>query len=444
MTSFPYLEYTLASSVLVSAFQHYLVWRQYRKFAGRDVPGELRGQVPPEKFAQSQAYGRERARFSLIAGPLEEGMEWAALYYGLFPLLWRVSGRLPGRWPWPSGPAGCEYARLLVCFGLQYVISTLSTLPLRLYSTFVIEVKYGFNRTTAAQYVKDVLLSAVVTAAVGGPVLCAIHWVLARYGDQAGRLWLYVWLLLAALAMVFSVLWPVLIAPLFNDYQPLPEGALSSQILSLARSVGFPLRKVYVVDGSRRSSHSNAYFYGLWRYKRIVLFDSLLEQNSGHEERIVAVLAHELGHWRYRHTLKGMALGLARLGLYLKAYAMAAHQHRDLLLAFRFAPADFPVPSLFGLLFFMEMLAPLDNVLNYLLNAVSRRFEFAADAYAQRIGFRQPLREALIGLHIDNLSNMNPDSWYVAWNSSHPTLVERLERLREEGEGERDGKPKQN
>lgn len=441
--AFPYLEFTVLSTLAVHLFEYYLLLRQYRNYHAVAMPARLRGVVSEQKFARAQAYGRDRAGFSLVVSPVQAGISLLGLYFGLTPTLWRLAGAWQQQQSQSQSQSpllllpllrlgnviGEEYARLLLFSAASYAVSTALSLPFRVYSTFVVEQRHGFNRTTPLQFVKDLVLSAFVAAALGAPVLCGLHLVLQRYGDDASRLWFYVWLALVAVALVMMVLYPSVIAPLFNTFTPLPPGELRASIERLAASVRFPLRKLYVVDGTRRSSHSNAYFYGLGRHKRIVLFDSLLEQNAGHDERVLSVLAHELGHWRLSHMPKNMLFAMLHMAGVLKAYSAVAHGNAALYTSFRFDAAELPVPHILGLMLFMEMLSPLDSVLGYASNVLSRRFEYQADAFAKQLGHADSLAAALVGLHVDNLSNMVPDRLYSAYNFSHPTLVERLDAL---------------
>ncbi|KAJ3694726.1 hypothetical protein LUZ60_000103 [Juncus effusus] len=227
------------------------------------------------------------------------------------------------------------------------------------------------------------------------------------------------------LSIVMMTIYPVLIAPLFNKFTPLPEGELREKIEKLAASLKFPLKKLFVVDGSTRSSHSNAYMYGFFKNKRIVLYDTLIQQCSD-EEEIVAVLAHELGHWKLNHTLYTFIALQTLTFLQFGGYALVRNS-KDLFESFGFDTQ----PVIIGLIIFQHTIIPVQHLVSFGLNLVSRAFEFQADAFAKKLGYTSTLKAALVKLQEENLSAMNTDSWYSAYHYSHPPLVERLAALQD-------------
>ncbi|MBA0802332.1 hypothetical protein Gohar_012636, partial [Gossypium harknessii] len=228
-------------------------------------------------------------------------------------------------------------------------------------------------------FFRDLIKGICLAIVLGPPIVSAIIVIVQNGGPYLA---IYLWAFMFVLSLVMMTIYPVLIAPLFNKFTPLPEGELRLKIEKLASSLKFPLKKLFVVDGSTRSSHSNAYMYGFFKNKRIVLYDTLIQQCKNDEE-IVAVIAHELGHWKLNHTM----------------YSFIAVQHTVI---------------------------PLQHLVSFGLNLVSRSFEFQADAFAKKLGYGSALRAGLVKLQEENLSAMNTDPWYSAYHYSHPPLVERL------------------
>jgi len=379
--------------------------RQARR-AGDAVPAALTGLVDAATARRSHHYALARGRFGIVHGLWGAAVVLALLFSGLLPA---IDGALRG-----LGLAGAHrFAAFLVALS---AVSSLAHLPFSLWSTFVLEQRFGFNRATLALWLKDRVKGLLVGAALGLPLLYAAYGLFALAG--AGW-WLWLFALLAAWQIAMTWLVPAVIAPLFNRYSPLPDGPLRARLEALARDAGFHTRGLYVVDASRRSGHSNAYFAGFFR-PRIVLFDTLLQEMSVDET--AAVLAHEIGHYRAYHVHRRLAVGLAAqlLALFVLSRLLA---WPPLFHAF-----GFEGPSLHAALAltalgggaFTFFLAPLESWW-------SRRQEYEADRYSVRIA-RAPeaLRAALVKLNGQNLANLHPHPWYSAWNDSHPPLAERL------------------
>ena len=294
-----------------------------------------------------------------------------------------------------------------------------SELPAALYRQFHIETRFGFNRQTLAGFFVDLAKQAALGLALGAPLILAVLWLMAAMGEQW---WLYVWLTWMGFNLLMLALYPTVIAPLFNKFVPLDDGALRERIEALLRQCGFAARGVFVMDGSRRSSHGNAYFTGLGAAKRIVFFDTLLKQLS--PAQVEAVLAHELGHYRLRHVAKRMLL-LAALSLsllfVLGLLKTAPWFYQGLGVA---AQGDAVALALFMLAapVFLFPLTPL-------MSLYSRRHEFEADAYAARQSDADQLVAALVKLYRDNATTLTPDPVYSLFYDSHPKAAERIGRL---------------
>lgn len=220
------------------------------------------------------------------------------------------------------------------------------------------------------------------------------------------------------------IIYPSVIAPMFNTFIPLPEGELKHKLVAMASRLSFPLNKMYVIDGSRRSSHSNAYVFGLFK-KNICIYDSLLGQCEGRDGQVVAVLCHDIGHVAYRHTVFGVVISLVQVFITSLLYGLTTG-NEELYRSFGYHEG---MPLVIGLMLLGELMSPLDELLSPLGNLLSRHFEYQADEFAKKQGMAEDLGKALVGMSIANLSNMSPDPFYSTWNYSHPTLLERLDAL---------------
>ncbi|KAG8653526.1 hypothetical protein MANES_05G031000v8 [Manihot esculenta] len=384
--AFPYMEAVLGFMVLMYVFETYLDLRQHSALKLPTLPKTLEGVISQEKFEKSRAYSLDKSHFNFVHEFVTILLDSAILYFGILPWFWKKSGNfllLSGL------SAENEILHTLAFLAGVMIWSQITDLPFSLYSTFVIEARHGFNKK-------------------GGPYLA-----------------IYLWAFMFVLSLVMMTLYPVLIAPLFNKFTPLPEGELRAKIEALASSLKFPLKKLFVVDGSTRSSHSNAYMYGFFKNKRIVLYDTLIQQCKDDEE-IVAVIAHELGHWKLNHTMYSFIAVQILTFLQFGGYTLVRNSS-DLFRSFGFDTQ----PVLIGLIIFQHTVIPLQHLVSFGLNLVSRSFEFQADAFAKKLGYASALRAGLVKLQEENLSAMNTDPWYSAYHYSHPPLVERLAALDE-------------
>lgn len=302
-------------------------------------------------------------------------------------------------------------------------ISLLLGLPWSLYKTFFLEAKHGFNKTTIPTFITDTIKSIVLGAVFTPPIIAGIAYVLEKSGPNVA---LQLWAFLLALSIFMLSIYP-LIQKLFNKFTPLEPGKLRSEIEGLAASLKFPLKKLFVVDGSKRSAHSNAYFFGFFKSKRIVLFDTLLEQCNN--KQIVAVLCHELGHWAHQHTWILFIIGQLQMLAQLQLFSLFRND-ASLYTDFGFTnKGAFPPSSFVALVLFGYLTGPLDEVLSFFMNMISRKFEYQADAFAVSLKYGKPLKEALVVLNKENRGPPNVDPLYAMYNFSHPSLVERLDAI---------------
>lgn len=381
------------------------------KVMRRELPEEFRGIYDPEAYRKSQEYLQVKTRFGIITSTAGLITILAFWFSGGFNLLdqWVRSGGLR---PIPTG---------LAYIGLLVLLKAFLSLPFQTYDTFVIEQRFGFNKTTPATFVADLVKGTVLGLLLGGPLLAGI---LFFFQFAGGFAWLYAWLVFTLFAFFVQFIAPTWIMPIFNKFTPLGEGELKERILSYARSVDFPVEQIYVIDGSRRSTKANAFFSGFGRHKRIALFDTLISKQTVPE--MVAILAHEIGHYKKKHLLFGMALSIAHAGILF--YLLSIFLDRPgLYEAFFMAQ-----PSIYaGLVFFSLLFTPVDSILSIFLQALSRRNEYEADRYAADT-FEQPeaMVNALKKLAVDHLSNLTPHPLHVVLNDSHPPILQRIQAIR--------------
>jgi len=298
-------------------------------------------------------------------------------------------------------------------------ISAALDLPFSLYSTFVIEEKFGFNRTTIKTFITDMLKGSLLGLVIGVPLLYVILWLMQQTGEQW---WIYTWLVISGFSLFMMWVYPTWIAPIFNKFEPLEEGETLNRITSLLTRCGFNSNGIFVIDGSKRSSHGNAYFSGFGRNKRIVFFDTLLKMLS--DDELEAVLAHELGHFKKKHIIKGMAIsfGTTLLGLAILAWLMKADWFYSSL-------GVEHASSYMALLLFTLVLPVFTFVFQPLFSIFSRKNEFEADAFAAEQTDAKYLIHALVGLYRENASTLTPDPVYSAFYDSHPPAPVRIAHL---------------
>lgn len=376
-----------------------------------NLPSEFIGFYDEEKYRQSQDYAKANAKFSYVSSMFDLVVMVGFILLGGFNF---VDGLARD---WTSMPI----LRGFVFFGLLYVVRDILSTPFALYETFVIEEKFGFNKTTVKTFLFDKVKSYILVAVLGAVLLGGILYFFEETGDWG---WLYAWGLVSLFIVVAPSLFVTVIAPLFNKFTPLLDGALKDAIERYSENVKFPLTEISVMDGSKRSGHSNAYFSGFGKKKRIVLFDTLIEKHSVDE--LVAILAHEVGHFKKKHVLKGIFVSIAHAGILFFLLSLFI-ENRGLFEAFRMEQTSVYA----GLVFFSILYSPIELVLSIVMNIVSRKHEYEADAFAaDTIGSAEPLVNGLKTLSVSNLGNLTPDNLTVILNYSHPPILQRIAALR--------------
>ncbi len=381
---------------------------------GHEIPEVFRGEIDGGTLVKISSYTLDSHRFGTVESLFDDAVTLAVLLGGLLP---RLIDRLP---PWE------EHFLLtgLLFFGLLGLASGLIGLPFDLYRTFVIEKRHGFSTITFRLWMIDLLKGIAVSSVLMGLLLSAFL-TLLHFAPHSW--WFWTWLVFASFQLLMIWLYPVVIAPLFNRYEPIRDERLREAITALMAKVGLRTEGVYQMDAGKRSRHTNAYFTGFGKTKRIVLFDTLIASHTA--EEITAVLAHEIGHWRRRHILKQLLfMGVASLFLLW----LASHLIAWPLLYETFGFTQ-PIPVV-GLLLCAALFGPLTILITPIVSAVQRRFEREADGFVSGLtGTTAPLISALKRLARDNLANLHPHPLYARFYYSHPPLTERIARLKEFG-----------
>ncbi|KAL2760489.1 hypothetical protein ACRALDRAFT_2095164 [Sodiomyces alcalophilus JCM 7366] len=415
---FPWKKLILGFSIGQYVFESFLSLRQYRVLRRTEPPKVLEKEISRETFDKSQAYGRAKQEFEIINGLWGQIQNFVFVQFDVLPKLWSWTGDLllkyaPARF---SGEISHSIVFVLAFIFIQQVLS----LPGSIYHTFVLEEKFGFNRQTPKLFVTDLLKTNMLTVALAPPFLAGFLAIIKKTGN---KFFFWLWLFTAGLQMFMITVYPSLILPLFNKLSPLEEGELKTKVEALAARLKFPLHELYVIDGSKRSAHSNAYFFGLPWKKHIVIYDTLIEKSE--TEEVVAVLGHELGHWSLGHTTR--LFGIAQLHfIYIYTLFSVFINNRSLYADFGFLTQH---PIIIGFILFSDALSPMDTVIKLLMNVLSRKYEFQADAFARELGYSNDLAKSLIKLQIQNLSTMDADPAYATYHFSHPHLSERLKAL---------------
>lgn len=308
----------------------------------------------------------------------------------------------------------------ILFMGALIVLKSIVSLPFSIYNTFVIEEKFGFNKTTAKIFITDMIKGIVLSVALGVPLLGLVLVFFEYAGPHA---WLYCWITVVLFMLLLNYIIPTLIMPLFNRFTPIEEGELKVAIMNYARSIDFPLTQVFTMDGSKRSNKSNAFFTGLGKNKRIVLYDTLINQHTVPE--LVSILAHEMGHYTLKHIIKSLAIGIIQTGVMFYILSLCLTQ-KGLFEAFYMTHMSVYA----GLIFFSLLFTPVDLMTGILMNMYSRKNEFEADRFAVKTGKdNQSLKNALIKLSVHSLGNLYPHPLFVLLNYSHPPILKRIESI---------------
>jgi STE24 endopeptidase len=375
----------------------------------KDLPAELAGIYDQEKYSKSLSYFQVNHRFGNISASFSFLLMLAVILSGAFGKLDEIlRSQIQDR------------IMLSLCFfGVVFIVSDLINLPFSIYKTFVIEEKFGFNKMTVKTFVMDKIKGYILTTIIGGIILYILLYLIINIGEN---FWWWFWLVISVFLLLINMFYTSLIVPIFNKLNPLPEGELRNRIEEYSKKISFPLDNIFVIDGSKRSSKANAYFSGIGGKKKIVLFDTLISNHTN--EELVAVLAHEVGHFKKKHIQTGFILSVLQIGFMLFLLSLFVYNP---FLSNALGAEENAIHI--NLIAFGIMYTPISHLTGILMNIISRKNEYEADLYAATTFNGMALREALKKLSTDNLSNLTPHPAYVFVHYSHPPLLQRLRAL---------------
>ncbi len=380
------------------------------------VPKGFEDVMDSEKLDKARAYLRAHAQFGIIGSTASLAM--MLIFWSLGGFGW-----LDG---WARSLGHSEVVTGLVFLTALLIGQSLVGLPFSIYDTFVIEEKFGFNRSTFATFVMDRIKGMVLGAIIGLPLAAAVLWIFGNVPNA----WLWAWAVVTAFQLILTYLAPSLIMPLFNKFTPMPDGELKNAIEALGVKCGFPLTGVFVMDGSKRSTKANAFFTGLGKQKKIALFDTLVDKST--QPELIGVLAHEIGHYRCGHIKQRLVVGIVQMAVIFFLLGLATDPDGKFARLLFDAFGVKQISPHAGLVFFSILLEPVSKLLSVAAHAWSRKHEFEADAYAAKVtGDGAALGDALKKLSADHLSHPSPAALRVWLDYSHPPLLQRLEALRQ-------------
>ena len=374
-----------------------------------DIPKEVEAFYEKEKYLKSLAYHRELTRFSFITSAVSFLLSFVMLVTGGFG--WLDSLLKPH--------LQSEIVLALAYFAILMLASDILTLPFQWYSTFVIEEKYGFNKTTIKTFITDKLKGYFLAAIIGGGLLSALIYLIETIGPY---FWIWFSVIAALFVLFVNMFYTSLILPMFNKLTALPDGELKTAIEHFAKKVNFPLDNIFVIDGSKRSRKANAFFSGIGKKKKIVLYDTLIENHTTHE--LVAVLAHEVGHFKKKHIIWGYVLSILQIVFTLFVLSKIIFAEN---ISIALGGTEHAIHL--NLLAFGILFSPISGITGLFMNMYSRKNEFEADAYAKETFDGSALSNALKRLSVDSLSDLYPHPLYVFFHYSHPPLLKRLDAL---------------
>ena len=400
---------------------NYLNYRQYKRLKeNRPIPKELISLgIEQKSHEESNKYSKAKLEYLIISNLIRNSFELFLIYFGYYPFLYNLSIKLCVYIPLFHFNPDNEYGPLFVFVSLELCREVINDLPFKIYKTFVLEEKFGFNKTTISTFIKDQIKTALLFLIALIPIISLLVYIIIKGGK-----YFYIFTEIFCVILVFVFMWvfPNFIQPLFNKFKELENQELKESIFNLAKRLDYPLTKIYEMDASQRSSHSNAYLFGFWKNKRIVLFDTLIKNLE--IKQIVGVLGHELGHWKKWHFVFNLmfSFGLFFILFYLMQFFI---NENAIFISFGFEQKS----VLIGLFLFFQIFTPVIFFMNILQFYMSRKFEYQADNFACELGYGEELKLALVKLSEDNKSNLDPDPLYSMVNYTHPTLIERVRAI---------------
>ncbi len=405
-TLFYVIIFILVAQFIIESILDYLNARKFQD----PIPSELDDIFDEEAYIKSQAYKKTNYKFGLFSSLFSLVLTVSFLWYGGFEWIDTLT----------RGYTEHPILMALIFFGIIMLGSDLITTPFAYYKTFVIEEKFGFNKTTKRLFVIDKIKGWLMLAILGGGILALVIWFFQWAGTD---FWIYAWGIIAAFTIFMNLFYSKLIVPLFNKQTPLEEGSLRNKIQEYAHTVGFELKNIFVIDGSKRSTKANAYFSGFGKEKRVTLYDTLIKDLE--EDEIVAVLAHEVGHYKRNHILFNLFVSILLTGFTLYLLSLFINTPAVSLAIGVNIPSFHAALVGFGILY-----SPISEITGLAMNYLSRKFEYQADDYAKNTFAANPLITSLKKLSRNSLSNLTPHPAYVFMHYSHPPLINRIRNLR--------------
>ena len=373
------------------------------------IPKELKNYYSKEKYLEARNYKKEHGKISFISSTLSTIITLSLLYLGIYG--------------WVSDYFVMNYENYFIQSGLFFLsfflLNTIVSIPFQYYSTFYIEEKYGFNKTTLKVFITDRIKGILLSILIGGLILFIALFI---YQKIENNFWVYLWIFISAFIIFIQMFYTSLIVPLFNKLTPLQEGSLKNKINEYSQKIGYSIDNIFIIDGSKRSTKANAYFSGFGPKKTIALFDTLVEKHT--EDELVAVLAHEVGHYKKKHIFQGLIISIFQIGL--MAFLLELCLNNEILI--KSLGGTTPAFHL-GIIIFSFLFSPIGLIVGTIMNMISRKNEFEADNYAKETYNGDSLVLALKKLYVDSLSNIYPHPLYVFFHYSHPPLLERIKNI---------------
>ena len=404
---------TVMAVILVLNFglNQVLDWLNFQSWKDK-LPESLTDYYNETEYEKAKAYNKAKAQL----GFLSETFNFLLLLFFL----------IAGGFGWLNGFLTPHFSSpvvlSLVYFGILFLASDILNLGFSLYSNFVIEERFGFNKMTVSLFIQDQLKSLAITILIGGLIMGSLLWLILNVGPY---FWIYAFVLITSFTIVMNLFYADWILPLFNKLTPMEEGALKSRIKELAESLDFPITEIYVMDGSKRSNKANAFFSGMGKQKKIVLFDTLIEDHS--EDELIAILAHEMGHFKRKHIPKNLGLSIFQIALMFFILSLIVYNEN---LSMALGANEWYLHL--NLLAFGILYEPVSVLLGLFMNVVSRKFEYEADAFAARWSNKDALIAGLKKLATKHLSHLAPHPAYVFVHYSHPPVPQRIEALKQD------------
>ena len=373
------------------------------------IPKQLKNYYSKEKYLEARNYKKEHGKISFISSTLSTIITLSLLYLGIYG--------------WVSDYFVMNYENYFIQSGLFFLsfflLNTIVSIPFQYYSTFYIEEKYGFNKTTLKVFIIDRIKGILLSILIGGLILFIALFI---YQKIENNFWVYLWIFISAFIIFIQMFYTSLIVPLFNKLTPLQEGSLKNKINEYSQKIGYSIDNIFIIDGSKRSTKANAYFSGFGPKKTIALFDTLVEKHT--EDELVAVLAHEVGHYKKKHIFQGLIISIFQIGL--MAFLLELCLNNEILI--KSLGGTTPAFHL-GIIIFSFLFSPIGLIIGTIMNIISRKNEFEADNYAKETYNGDSLVLALKKLYVDSLSNIYPHPLYVFFHYSHPPLLERIKNI---------------